>query len=112
MNFDVFKEFANEWYSVMQRLEESLSEANHRSLGGFKTEDQRFAFSQRELIRDMLSFFDELQDNVNDRIREFETTIEEQQFQIDDSNSKLAEISDHIKDLRRLRTIENIINGE
>ena len=108
MNFKIFRDFAHEFNSVIHRLEESMSDASHRSLGGFRTEDQKFASDQYELIQYVLKFLDDF----GDQIRQFETTIEEQQFQIDDSANRLTEISEHIKDLRRLRFIDDIINAE
>lgn len=112
MNFDVFGEFAYEFSSVLRRLEESMSDADFRCTGGFRTEDQRYALSQRELMHDILLFMDKIEDKVDEQIRQFETTIEEQGFQIDDYDNRMTEILEHIKDVRRMRTIEGIIKQD
>lgn len=106
-DFDI--DYRGDLKGLYRALEEQLSEATARSLGGLRTEDQRFAFAVENQLRDTLRFLDRLDrlfqeiiDSCNGQIDEAET---ERSFMED----KLARIETFIVDFQRMENIKRII---
>lgn len=90
-----------EQYSdLMRRLEELKDEADFRCQGGFQTEDQRFAWTMSELIREMIVFMDNTDDMLDDMEDGYHDVINEQQIEIDDLNDEVKNLSYEIKSLK------------
>lgn len=90
-----------EQYSdLMRRLEELKGEADFRCQGGFQTEDQRFAWTMSELIREMIVFMDNTDDMLDDMEDGYHDVINEQQIEIDDLNDEVKNLSYEIKSLK------------
>jgi hypothetical protein len=51
---------------LMGTLEEKLSEASHRELGGFNTEDRKFAAETFDLLNELWKFMIEINNNLDD----------------------------------------------
>lgn len=81
---DIDTYFTTDQNVLIKKLELLMSEASSRSLGGLRTEDQKFAYTVYDHLRDTLQFIDryadtvtELTDNLHDKIRDLETDIGE-----------------------------------
>lgn len=97
---------------LMESLESLKNEADHRSLGGFQTEDLRFANQTADIVRDVISFLDFLEDeiqefnshceiknkNLQDEIIELEGKI----YDLEEDNYSLKEKIDEISHLKRM----------
>lgn len=90
-----------EQYSdLMRRLEELKGEADFRCQGGFQTEDQRFAWTMSELIREMIAFMDSTDDILDDMEDGYYNVVSEMQTEIDNLNDEVENLSYEIKSLK------------
>jgi len=67
---------------IIGKLEDLLREADHRSTGGFRTEDEKFAWHVSEELRDILHFMyrtNELIDNMISSINDLEQSLDQHQ---------------------------------
>jgi archaellum component FlaC len=106
-DFDM--EFGGDLKARFRALEEQLSEATHRSLGGLRTEDQKFAFAVEVQTRDTLRFMDRLERLFEEIIESCNSQIDEAETERNMMEEKLARIETFIADFQRMENIKKII---
>jgi hypothetical protein len=106
-DFDM--EFGGDLKARFQALEEQLSEATHRSMGGFGTEDRRFALAVEMQTRETLQFMDRLERLFDEIIQSCNSQIDEAESERDNLEEKMGRIETFITDFQRMETIKKII---
>jgi len=96
--------------SIMRQIEEALSEANWRTIGGFQTQDQKFAYAMREVMEQTLRFIDVWHDVCENNETNLKLEIDEMEYTISRLDRTITEIENWVKDATRLQGITKIIN--
>lgn len=105
-------ELSTSYHRLMESFESLKDEADHRSLGGFQTEDLKFARQTADIARDAISFLDFLEDeiqefkaqcetenkNLQDEIIELEGRI----YDLEEDNYSLNEKIDQFSHLKKM----------
>jgi len=98
--------------NLLRRMEELASDADWRSIGGFKTSDQEFAFRVREVLLDVLYFIDNHEQDMLERERDAERSVNKMETELEDAFDKLSEIQAYIQERKQLQVIETIIKKD
>lgn len=94
---------------LIRNVEEAFSEADWRVLGGFKTEDQKFALNMRELMRDLLKFLDDYEASIDEEISDLKGTIDMRDEEVAALMSTIQKIDNWVDDRIRLEGVKQII---
>lgn len=97
--------------STYQMLEEKLSEADFRSLGGLRTEDQKFAFAMRETLKETLDFLDRMEKLIETIVTDMEHRVNEAEAERSEFETKLDEVRDYVSHQKLLQRLEEILNS-
>jgi len=92
----------DQYSDLMRRLEELKGEADFRCEGGFQTEDQRFAWTMSELIREMISYMDNVDDMLGAMEDGYHEVVIDLQTEIDNLNDRLSQHDGLRKVLREI----------
>lgn len=106
-DFDL--EFGGRLRDQFRALEEQLSEASARSLGGLRTEDQKFAYAVYEQTRDTLRFMDRVQELLQEVISSCNSQIDDRDEEIGLLTDKLARVEAYIDAYLRMEKLREII---
>ena len=110
MNLSDFdSEFAGLLRSQFRALEEQLSEASTRSLGGLRTEDQKFAYAVYEQTRATLHFLDHVHDLLEEVISSSNRLVDDRDEEIGLLNDKLTRVETYIDTYMKMETLRKII---
>lgn len=101
----------DDFKSIYQLLEEKLSEADWRSIGGFKTEDQKFALGVREALKETLHFLGRMDKLVDEIINDLEMRVNEVEVERDDLEDKLERVRIYVEQQKLLRRLEEILDS-
>ena len=112
MEFKHDQHLNTEYRELSRHLEEVLSDASHRELGGFGTTDGRFAHEVVEVLRDVMGFLDRFDTVTEDLVRNMQSDIDERDDEIQRNDVKFAEIADWVADHTRLSRVTEIINQD
>lgn len=107
----VRKHADEDFKSMYQMLEEKLSEADWRSLGGLRTEDQKFAFAMRETLKETMLFLDRMEDLIETIVTDMENRVDEAETERDEFERKLEEVRIYVEQQRSLRRLEEILDS-
>lgn len=110
--FDEDPTLAQDHNPMCRQLEDLLREADHRSLGGFNTEDTKFALQVRESLVETLRYMDRVENTISEIIENSEHTIDAREDEISNLLGKLRSIRDWVEDQRRLRNVIDIIEQD
>lgn len=102
----------DDFKSIYNRLEEKLSDADWRSIGGFRTEDQKFAFEMREILKETLTFLERMDELVDRIVSDMQGTIDEVEAERDDFEDKLERVRIYVEEQQKLlRRLEEILDS-
>jgi hypothetical protein len=91
-------------------VQEVMSEASHRSLGGMRTADQKFANAVYEILRDTMNHLNHVEKVIDKIHLAYQSEIDLREDEAATLAGKLGEIEMWVKDQRKLERILDIIN--
>ena len=109
MSTHVLDELDSERLDLLRLVEEAKSDADWRTLGGFGTEDTKFALSTRELMNEVIFFLDHYQDTVDTQVAELKGEIDMRDEEISGHVKTLSQIEHWVEDATRLAGVTDII---
>jgi Mg2+ and Co2+ transporter CorA len=94
----------------LQLVQEVMSEASFRSIGGMRTEDQKFANTVYDLLRDTMNHLSHVEKVIDNIHLAYQNEIDIREDENGRLAGKLGEIEAWVQDQRRLERIMDIIN--
>ena len=80
-----------DYNELYHRLEEKLSEIDWRTLGGFGTEDLKFAETMRETVKEQMYFLERLEEVIDRVLVNSKEEVDDAEYRATQAEKKLGE---------------------
>lgn len=108
--YDNDPEISDQRWTLMEQLEAAKSECDWRSIGGYKNQDERFAYEMRDAISNVLAFLDRIEVCMEERFSSIQRDMDEQAFENRQISDKLDRIKEWTIQVKNLNNVSDIID--